>query len=248
MKSTSRPTTQRSASGTRMAAWCSPTSWKCPSKASGMNWFFLRSRDSLIIKSCQHYLRNCHGLRGRDWPLDEQGQAREETRICVQVWNDLDFEQKIVLISSNDILWTYNRSTYRAQLKGGTQVWWILLPLLLTTSAWPCLQHSRNLGTTFMPSPVYLTLSGTNPAARRVCGGFSGRTESRYCARRRGEIWDVHLSQVKLNWFNSRSYNKNCQWGRCFIERDINIAVNGPFLVRNLHPERAVYGNIDITL
>ena len=33
-----------------------------------------------------------------------------------------------------------------------TANWWILLLLLLTTSAWPCLQHSRNLGTTFYPS------------------------------------------------------------------------------------------------
>ena len=38
---------------------------------------------------------------------------------------------------------------YRPRLKDGPQVWWILLLLLLTTSASTCLQHSRNLGTTF---------------------------------------------------------------------------------------------------
>ena len=43
---------------------------------------------------------------------------------------------------------------YRARLKGGPQVWWILLLRLLTAFAWLCLQHSRNLGTTFQPSPV----------------------------------------------------------------------------------------------
>ena len=37
----------------------------------------------------------------------------------------------------------------RDRLKGGPQVWWILLLLSLTTSAWLCLQHSRNLGNTF---------------------------------------------------------------------------------------------------
>ena len=34
---------------------------------------------------------------------------------------------------------------YRDRLKGGPQVGWILCLLLLSTSAWPCLQHSRNL-------------------------------------------------------------------------------------------------------
>ena len=45
---------------------------------------------------------------------------------------------------------------YRARLKGGPQVWRILLLLLLTTFAWLCLQNSRNLGTTFYPSPVQI--------------------------------------------------------------------------------------------
>ena len=35
---------------------------------------------------------------------------------------------------------------YRARLKGGPRVWWILFLLLLTISGWLCLQHSRNLG------------------------------------------------------------------------------------------------------
>ena len=40
---------------------------------------------------------------------------------------------------------------YRDQLKGGPQVWWICCSYCLpvTTSAWHCLQYSRNLGTTF---------------------------------------------------------------------------------------------------
>ena len=35
---------------------------------------------------------------------------------------------------------------YKARLKGEAQVWWNLLLLLLTTSAWPCLSYSLNLG------------------------------------------------------------------------------------------------------
>ena len=42
---------------------------------------------------------------------------------------------------------------YRALLKGGPQVWWILLLLLLTNPAWLCLQHSRNLET---PEPCII--------------------------------------------------------------------------------------------
>ena len=34
----------------------------------------------------------------------------------------------------------------RARVKGGPQIWWILLLVLLITSARLCLQHSRNLG------------------------------------------------------------------------------------------------------
>ena len=45
---------------------------------------------------------------------------------------------------------------YRDRLKGSRQVRWLFLVLLLMlpTSACPCLQHSRNLGTTFQPSPL----------------------------------------------------------------------------------------------
>ena len=50
-------------------------------------------------------------------------------------------------------------SWYRAQLKGGPQVLCILLLLLLTTKAWLCMQHSRNLGPAFYPSPI----SGKKP-------------------------------------------------------------------------------------
>ena len=32
------------------------------------------------------------------------------------------------------------------------------------------------------------------------------------------------------------------------LERNINIAVNGPFLVEVVNQERAIYGNVDITL
>ena len=45
---------------------------------------------------------------------------------------------------------------YRAQLKGFGQVWWILFLLLLTTPAWACLQHSRNLAEAFSPTPVHM--------------------------------------------------------------------------------------------
>ena len=46
------------------------------------------------------------------------------------------------------------RQSYRARLKGRPQVWRILLLLLLSTSAWLCLQHSRNLGPAFLPDSV----------------------------------------------------------------------------------------------
>ena len=40
-------------------------------------------------------------------------------------------------------------NNYRAQLKGGHQIWWAFLLLLLTTSAWLYLKHSRNLWPAF---------------------------------------------------------------------------------------------------
>ena len=43
---------------------------------------------------------------------------------------------------------------YSARQKNGSQVARILFLLLLTTSAWPCLNNSRNLGTIFLPGPV----------------------------------------------------------------------------------------------
>ena len=45
------------------------------------------------------------------------------------------------------------QTTYRARLKGGPQVWWIMFLSLLATFVWACLQHSRNLGTTFQAEP-----------------------------------------------------------------------------------------------
>ena len=43
---------------------------------------------------------------------------------------------------------------YRARQKIRSQVARILFLLLLTTSAWPCLKNSRNLGTILLPGPV----------------------------------------------------------------------------------------------
>ena len=43
---------------------------------------------------------------------------------------------------------------YRARQKNVSQVARILFLLLLTTSAWPCLRNSRNLGTILLPGPV----------------------------------------------------------------------------------------------
>ena len=45
-------------------------------------------------------------------------------------------------------------ATYRGRQKSASQVWWILLLLLLTTSASTCLEHSRNLGSTLLATPV----------------------------------------------------------------------------------------------
>ena len=66
------------------------------------------------------------------------------------------------------------KQAYRACLKGGPQVSRILFLLLLTTSTWLCLQHSRNLGPAFLPSPV--------------CG-FSMMEQGRLCAVRPMENW-----------------------------------------------------------
>ena len=65
-------------------------------------------------------------------------------------------------------------SEYKAQLKGGPQLWWILSLLLLATSAWLSLQHSRNLENTFLLSPVELSVL----QRRRTYGVFD---EIRYC-------------------------------------------------------------------
>ena len=49
---------------------------------------------------------------------------------------------------------------YRARLKGFGQVWWSLFLQLLITSAWTCLEHSRNLAEAFLPSSVELSVTG----------------------------------------------------------------------------------------
>ena len=42
----------------------------------------------------------------------------------------------------------------------------ILFLLLLKTAAWLCLKHSRNLGTTFKPRPVYISQCACSHAER----------------------------------------------------------------------------------
>ena len=60
-------------------------------------------------------------------------------------------------------------SMYRARQKNGSQVARILFLLLLTTSAWPCLKNSRNLGTILLPGPVlYLNKHTTRTQLNRV--------------------------------------------------------------------------------
>ena len=56
------------------------------------------------------------------------------------------------------IEWVCN-DFYRAWLKGGPQDWLILILLLITTSAWLCLQHSRNLGTLFLAKACKMKLT-----------------------------------------------------------------------------------------
>ena len=58
---------------------------------------------------------------------------------------------------------------YRAVTKGSPEVWCIFSLLLLTTSAWLCLQHSRNLGTTFFAEPCGVV------CRRYFLGGLKGR-------------------------------------------------------------------------
>ena len=48
-------------------------------------------------------------------------------------------------------------TAYRARQKNGSQVARILFLLLPTTTAWPCLKNSRNLGTILLPGPVHLS-------------------------------------------------------------------------------------------
>ena len=69
----------------------------------------------------------------------------QNDKIPLSVDHYLELNRYGIFDSQLSSIWTF----YRARLRGGPQVWWTLLLLLLTTSAWPCLQHSRNLGTTF---------------------------------------------------------------------------------------------------
>ena len=45
-----------------------------------------------------------------------------------------------------------HQTTYRVRQRNGSQVARILFLLMLTTSAWPCLKNSRNLGTILLPA------------------------------------------------------------------------------------------------
>ena len=57
--------------------------------------------------------------------------------------------------------------------KNGSQVARILFLLLLTTTAWPCLKNSRNLGTIFLPGPVNIPSDLPNERSHFVITGGS---------------------------------------------------------------------------
>ena len=71
---------------------------------------------------------------------------------------------------------------YRARLKGGAQVWQILFLLLLTTSAWLCIQHSHNLAeiaskngrpSSFLhSSPALLCIFHRTKVTRQKCNKY----------------------------------------------------------------------------
>ena len=64
----------------------------------------------------------------------------------------LSFANKIDSINVLTLCWVsllIVSLDYRVRLKGWPQVWWNLMMLFLTPSAYPCLKHSRYPGTTF---------------------------------------------------------------------------------------------------
>ena len=69
----------------------------------------------------------------------------------------------ICLIMKSEFLFNSDYSFLEAWLKDFVQVKWILLLLLLTTSASTCLEHSRNLGSTLLATAVQ------GSAKRRGC-------------------------------------------------------------------------------
>ena len=63
---------------------------------------------------------------------------------------------------------------YRGGRKGSPQVWGILLLLLLTTSAWLCLQDSLNLAEAFLPIPVHESPLVPSVRDQTACVGTLG--------------------------------------------------------------------------
>ena len=101
---------------------------------------------------------------------------------------------------------------YRGGRKGSPQVWGILLLLLLTTSAWLCLLHSRNLGITFQPSSVHIrrlfsaVVMSSSPRSRRGRGRTRARRPTRgACGRRwRGRRAPRRRARPSASWNASR--------------------------------------------
>ena len=77
------------------------------------------------------------------------GSGREGSCLGSQPWDALGH---IVVEEQAELSYSLNK--HKVQLKGGPQVSRTLFLLLLRTSALSCLQHSRNHGPTFQPSPV----------------------------------------------------------------------------------------------
>ena len=96
---------------------------------------------------------------------------------------------------------------YRARLKGDPQVWWIMLLLLLPTSAWLCLQHSRNLGSgdhllaklcMSFPPPYFFPLSpfGVGSSHARECWSPANTLR-----RRRPSYEHSNKTKICLTWW-----------------------------------------------
>ena len=125
----------------------------CPN--NGFNWIIRKTSDLdarylSFIPLFRYHNRGCKNsdINHEVSSLPDIGVAL--SRAMIRIWNPSNPYHDLSFDNPSPKYWEC-----RARLNGGPQVRWILSLLLLAASAWLCLQHSHNLGTTFWPSPVH---------------------------------------------------------------------------------------------